>query len=638
MDIEKKLIGICGVQIYEQNIMPFIYTLKSEAELKGYNLIAFSGSSCNLDDTEEIIGQYQIIDLIRQVDICALVILTETLRNESTIQRLVDVAYEKGIPVFSLDRRVPGCYNMLMNNGDCFEHLVRHVVEEHGCRRVNMIAGDKGNSFSEERIRAYRKVLCDNGIPFEPERIGYGDFWEQPVAGVMKEFFRSDLPFPEAIVCANDIMAHAAISIMNEHGLECPEDVIVTGYDGTKDGAYYFPTMTTGAPDYDQMVKRLFEELGRFRDNKKIEPCDIIVPVMMKLRQSCGCEPKIIHKKDRRIAKLLDELGNGKWHMKSMHLMLSDTFGKKNIEDILPFIPKHMDIWFEFYRYICLKSELLKSYSVSDKYTDMTCILDANHGKFAKTGKTWPISEFKGYVDKILSEDDINMILVHLLISGKNVYGFVMDGFADPVDWQIKQSDEFAMFLSHIIHTVLHNYKLNELNENLYRANKEVEQMSLHDSMTGIYNRRGFFHEIRQIIGQNENIGKYLYLYMVDMDGLKYINDNFGHSEGDFAIITIAKALDRIGNGKAVSARVGGDEFICAFVGDKEKYYSADDFNAEMERLIKEVQGVEDKPYSVSASVGMISKEISEDIDVDDMINRADDKMYRRKAARKRKR
>lgn len=638
MDREKKLIGICGVQIYEQNVMPFIYALKSQAEIKGYNLIAFSGSSCNLEDTEEIIGQYQIIDLIRQVDISALVILTETLKNESTIQRLVDVAYEKDIPVFSLDRRVPGCYNMLMNNGDCFEHLVRHVVEEHGCRRVNMIAGDKGNSFSEERIGVYRKVLEENGIPFEPERIGYGDFWEQPVAGVMKKFFQSDLPFPEAIVCANDIMAHAAISIMNEHGLECPEDVIVTGYDGTKDGAYYFPTMTTGAPDYEQMVKYFFEELELYFDNKKIEPCDIVVPVMMKLRQSCGCEEKIIHKKDRRIAKLLDELGNGKWHMKSMHLMLSDTFGKKNFEDIIPIIPKHMDIWFEFYRYICLKSELIQSYSVSDKYTDMTCILDANHGKFAKIGKTWPISEFKSYVDKILSEDNINMMLVHLLISGKNVYGFVMDGFENPVDWQIKQSDEFAMFLSHVIHSVLHNYKLNELNENLYRVNKEVEQMSLHDSMTGIYNRRGFFHEIRQIISQKENIGKYLYLYMVDMDGLKYINDNFGHAEGDFAIITIAKVLDRIGSGKAVCARVGGDEFICSFVEDKEKYYSADDFSADMERLIRDVNGVADKPYPVSASVGMICKEISEDIDVDDMINSADDKMYRRKAARKRKR
>lgn len=638
MKRQHKLIGVCGVRIYEQNVMPFLQILKRECEQKGFNLIAFSGSSCSLEDSEEIVGQYQIIDLIRQVELSALVILTETIKNESTIQRLVDIAHEKNIPVFSLDRKVAGCYNLLMKNGDCFEQIVRHVVEEHGCRLVNMIAGDKDNSFSEERIGIYRKVLEENGIPFEPERIGYGNFWEQPVAGLVKQFFESDLPFPEAIVCANDIMAHAAISILNEYGMECPEDIIVTGYDGTKDGAYFFPTISTGAPDYEQMVKRLFEELDRCFDNNKIEPCDIIVPVIMKLRQSCGCEEKVIHKKDRRIARLLTEIGNGKWHMKSMHHMLSDTFGKKRIEDIIPVIMKHMDIWFEFYRYICLKSELLQSYDVSDEYTDMTCILDANYGKFGKIGEKWRISEFHDHVDKILSEDNINSIIVHLLISGKDVYGFVLDGFDELVDWQIKQSDEFAMFLSHILHTVVHNYKLNELNENLYKANREVAQMSLHDSMTGIYNRRGGFYEIRQLISQKENLGKYLYLFMVDMDGLKYINDNFGHAEGDFAIITLAKVLNNMGKGKAVCARVGGDEFIFFYVEDKEQSYSVDDFNKEMDCLLMNEEGLADKPYSIAASAGMICKVISEDIDVDEMINSADDKMYRRKAARKRKR
>uniref|UniRef100_UPI0040567D6A substrate-binding and GGDEF domain-containing protein n=1 Tax=Acetatifactor sp. TaxID=1872090 RepID=UPI0040567D6A len=638
MENAKKLIGICGVRIYEQNVMPFIQVLKEESEKRGYHIVSFSGTSGSYEDTEETIGQYQFIELIYQVDICALIILAETIINENTIQKLVNIGKEKNIPVFSLDRKVEGCYSLLMNNENCFEQIVRHVVEEHGCRRVNMIAGDEGERFSEERIEVYRKVLEENGIPFEQERIGHGNYWERPVVGVMKQFFDSELPFPEAIVCANDIMAYASISILNEYGMEAPEDVIVTGYDGTKSGSIYFPSITTGAPNFESTVEQIFDEIAKYFENHQIEPCDIVVPVMMQKHQSCGCERKIIHKKDRRISNLLDELGNGKWHMKSMHLMLSDTFGKQKIEEILPSIPKHMDVWFDFYRYVGIKTELFHSHKVTNSFSQMTSILEGNCGEFRETGKSLNISELQSFICKIIEEEKNDIILIHPLISGKDVYGFTVEGFEDVLDWQIKQCDEFAMFLSHILHTVIHNYKMNELNENLSRINKEIEEVSLRDSMTGIYNRRGFFRKMWEIIQKEENEGKYIYLFVIDMDGLKYINDNFGHAEGDYAIVTLANSLFAMGKGEAVCARVGGDEFICAYVSESEQRYNAQEFTARMEGLLKAAEGVADLKYPLSASVGMKCEAISESLDLDAMINDADDKMYQHKMARKKKR
>lgn len=635
MDKSEKLIGLFGVHIYEQNVMPFTQILKRECEKRGYRLLAFSGSTFSIEDTEEIKGQYELVDLIYQVDICALIILTENIRNESTIQRLVQMGKEKDIPVFSLDRKIEGCYNLLMDNGNCFEDIVRHVVEEHKVRYINMIAGDVGNRFSEERIAVYKKVLEENGIPFEQERIGHGNYWERPVAGVIQKFFESKLPFPEAIICANDIMAHAAITVLNENGYEVPEDVIVTGYDGTKDGDFFFPSMTTGAPDYEQMVKRIFVELTKCVENNGFEACDIVVPVRMKLRQSCGCESKIMPKNDRRISQLLTEIGNGKWHMKEMQLMLSDTLGKKRIEDILPFIPIHMDVWFDFYRYVGIKSELFYSDEISEKSTELTCILEGCRGVYRETGKTMEISELNAFIHKVLEEEKTNIVLVHPLISGKKVYGFSVEGFEEVLDWQIKQCDEFAMFLSHILHSVIHDYKLNKLNEDLQKINSEVEMMSLQDSMTGIYNRRGFFHVVRQLIQKKENQGKYIYMFMVDMDGLKYINDNFGHAEGDFAIVTLAKTLAKLGKGESVCARVGGDEFICSYVDEEEHRFSAENFSARMTALLQDAEGVADKEYTVSASVGMMCEKISQNLDLDAMINGADDKMYRRKMARK---
>lgn len=631
----KRLIGICGVRIFEQNVMPFIQMLKREAEQNGFQLISFIGSTNNQEETDEIIGQYQLVELAEYVDMCALVILSETILNERMIQKLVDLGKKKNIPVFSLDRKVEGCYNLLFDNEKCFEQIVRHVVEDHGCRHVNMISGDKGHFFSEERIAVYRKVLEENGIPFEEERIGYGNYWERPVAEVVQRFLDSRLPFPEAIVCANDIMAHAAISVLNEHGYEVPEDIIVTGYDGTKNGNIFIPSLTTGTPDYEKMIAFIMGKIMQYSEDNMTAPVDMVVPVHMKNRQSCGCEPKIVPKNDRRVSRLLNEIGNGKWHMKAMRLMLSDSADKLKIEEVFPIIQKHMDIYFDYYRQICIKSELLRTYDAAEQCADVTNVLEADFGEFKETGTSWNLSEFQSRIDTIRNMEKVSVILVHLLNSGKDVYGFTVEGYDELVDWQLKHGDEFAMFVSHILQVVIHNFKMNEMNKNLQKVNQEIEELSLRDPMTTIYNRRGFFHNLQKIIQMTENQGKYLYLFFIDMDGLKFINDNFGHKEGDFAIGTLAKVLSTIGKGEKVCARIGGDEFICAFVEDKVQDYTSAMFRGQLEELIGKAEGVAEKSYPVSASVGMITEIISDSLDLDAMINQADDKMYQQKMARK---
>lgn len=62
------------------------------------------------------------------------------------------------------------------------------------------------------------------------------------------------------------------------------------------------------------------------------------------------------------------------------------------------------------------------------------------------------------------------------------------------------------------------------------------------------------------------------------MDQLKYINDSFGHAEGDFAIKTVAYAIKKAGGQDSVCARFGGDEFVCAIAGNKAGEYTEEVF------------------------------------------------------------
>lgn len=635
---EEKLIGIYGVRIIEQNAMRFVKALKAEAEKNGYRLIAFSAGSDDVEETDEIIGQYQLVELLRYVDIAGLVILTETIKNENTIQKLLNIGREKNIPIFSLDGEVKGCYNLLFDYENGFEQIVRHVVEEHQCRRVNMIAGFEGNHFSQVRIDVYKKVLQENGIAFEEERLGYGNFWERPTEDVMKHFLESDLPLPEAIICANDSMALTAISVLNKYGYEVPEDVIVTGYDGTRDGEFFFPSLTTSRPEYGETVKHIFKEIASCSEDKEIQPYAMRIPVILQKRQSCGCEQKMIQNNNRVISQLFAELGDTKWHTMAMHRLIYDTFGKQQIADIADLLPEYVRMWSDHYRYVCIKAELLYEHEVPENYTDMVSLVEVNKGEFKEHGKKWNIKEFHSYIQEILQEDNVKTIVIRHLNTGKEVYGINIEGFDELDDWKVHRCDEFSVFLSQAIHAVLHNFKMNELNRNLQKVNKEIEALSLHDALTGIFNRRGFFKKMRQVLQNKENAGQVLYVFFTDMDGLKYINDTFGHVEGDFAIATVARALEKVSKKDSACARLGGDEFICAFVEETDMHYTAEEFQSRLEECIQNAKGVAEKPYPVSASVGMIFETISENMDLDAVINRADDKMYERKVARKKQR
>ena len=110
--------------------------------------------------------------------------------------------------------------------------------------------------------------------------------------------------------------------------------------------------------------------------------------------------------------------------------------------------------------------------------------------------------------------------------------------------------------------------------------------------MTGLYNRRGFYEKIGLMAEQYACKGKYIYIFSIDIDRLKYINDNFGHAEGDFAITTIASAIYNTGGKDSVCARFGGDEFICAVLADTPDAYSAEGFYKELKTNINSTDGI----------------------------------------------
>ena len=90
----------------------------------------------------------------------------------------------------------------------------------------------------------------------------------------------------------------------------------------------------------------------------------------------------------------------------------------------------------------------------------------------------------------------------------------------------------------------------------------EVYKLAALDQLTGLYNRRSGEQRISQEISRAQRHGRPLTVLLVDLDGLKLINDSYGHAAGDLLIKTFAERLQRAIRGSDVAIRLGGDEFM----------------------------------------------------------------------------
>lgn len=633
METETNIIGICGANLFNQQQIQFIQALQKESRKHNYCVAAFCCSadtyhySTSLEDIGDTCNE-QLIELLRHISFRGMVIFTETVKKTSLLQLIMDICTEKQIPVFSIDGELEGAYNMLFDHSNGFENMVRHVVEHHGCRKVNMIAGTKGNSFSDERINIYKKVLAQNNVPIEPERIKYGDFWETPAKKAVREILNSSLPMPEAIICANDSMAIATCEELHNAGLTVPDDLIVTGFDGIHSSQHFVPVLSTCKPDFEDATSFIFKEMEHFHNHETCKPFAHPIPYIPLIRQSCGCEANSLSNLNGVVSSLYRNTTDSAWHNIAMNQLITENYRNCDIMELAKMLPEHARLWNDHFRFSCIKASLLHSYEVPDGLTDMVTLLDVRNKHVEDPGK---VLALKDLIDYISSEIENDILIITVLCSGSTVYGYSIEGFEEIDERKIQRCNEFSYFLSYCLHTILYNNIHKELTTGLIKANLEISTMAMQDSMTGLYNRQGFYKEIEPLLDMEFNLGKLLYIFSIDMNKLKYINDTFGHADGDFAIATLGHAIQNVTGDLAISARFGGDEFVVAIISERENAYTATDFSETLKGCIAMTEGISSKPYPVEASVGMICLPITSNMNIENMIAVADKAMYKMK-------
>ena len=160
-----------------------------------------------------------------------------------------------------------------------------------------------------------------------------------------------------------------------------------------------------------------------------------------------------------------------------------------------------------------------------------------------------------------------------------------------------------------------------------------LRAMSLVDDLTGLYNRRGFLTLARQQIKMSDRMGRRLTSIFVDLDGLKTINDSFGHLEGDQALVETAELLRETFRDSDIIARIGGDEFVVLALENNGA-------NAEMwtRRLAEQLRLANTSPsrrFPLSVSMGVAYYDPAFPCALEDLLARADTLMYADKRSKR---
>jgi diguanylate cyclase (GGDEF)-like protein len=165
-----------------------------------------------------------------------------------------------------------------------------------------------------------------------------------------------------------------------------------------------------------------------------------------------------------------------------------------------------------------------------------------------------------------------------------------------------------------------------------YVLQAELGNLALTDELTGLCNRRGFMAIAERQLKIGHRTGRGMLLFFLDIDGMKQINDSFGHGEGDLTLKRTAKALKLTFRDSDVIARLGGDEFAVLAIEASDNSEAA--IRARLSEDLKSVSAGETR-YAINLSLGAVRINICSNASIGEWMVRADQAMYEQKRRRR---
>ena len=620
---KRKTIALCSLTCSFDADFEMVKGVCLEAKKLGFATLVFDAPENYASMKTEQIGR-GIFNLIDYKNIDGVIISQRVMYYHQTAFEIIDKCKKYNVPIISLNYPDKTLNSVCFDDNSSFKQMIEHLIERHGCRKFRLMAGPVHNDYSITREKAFQAVLEKHGIPFDEKEIMHGDFWRIPALQRMDEFFASGAELPDAFVCANDAMAVAVCEKLFEKKIHVPDDVIVTGFDGIGLADYHIPKITTVRCDSEYAGREAVKMMASLLNGEPIEQIRYLQPEMQ-YRQSCGCQKVDILNANNYAYLSERDIGHQKYLNYIQQELVSFSASLNSLYEFKKQFLKRMP--FSNTAWIMLNHKFMnmeKDFKFSqkkpfDEYMDtFLCIQEGDVLEF-------PLIRRQQYLPNLQEsfEKGYTNLIFMPFIFGEEFLGYLAVPFEDD-NLELSRYERFAQNLSQSLASV--------------KTREKLEYLLVRDQLTGVFNRRGFYSQIERFVFlklRNKKESN-LIIYSIDMDFLKEINDTYGHNDGDFAIKVLADAISVSAGKNSVTARFGGDEFVCAVIENGDCEQAIKKYKEKFQKYLDDVNEASGKPYKVRASIGAQSALITEDLSIENIIAQADKLMYSDKSTKKR--
>lgn len=637
--LNQNIVGICLSRVQDGMHAELVRVICESAARQNLRVQMFNAYSDLSQRDNNDFGEQSVFSLIRYELLAGLVLLSDTIQNGEVLAELCQQAQAAGVPVVSIGRELQGCYSMLYDSENAFAQMIRHVVGTHGCRRVDFIAGKQGEPVTEAQVAVYENVLQECGLHFEPFRLKYGEGEEWPVVCATNELLDDEVP--EAILCADDHTAMAVCDALKKLGFRVPDDVLVIGFDGTARERYHTPQLTTSERDLRYAGELAVETILRARnEGAAFPPQSVSVPYTLQYTQSCGCQPMKDRGANAQVRVVYQQLEDRCRYENDMFTMMARmTDGHDLLESMQQLEPYLLALPADRIQ-VCLTGLCLQTAAVQFPDRELTeedagsvfVVAERTHDAYTQPMTVFSYRQQTEDLEAMFSWQ--NQMIFLPLHEQEVVFGYMAIAY-NPNEMDYGRLFTFTMHFSHSLSTLLNRSLLLAVNAQLRQTNHELENMYIHDSMTGLYNRRGFFQELKRCSVGHMNGESWLYIASINMDSLKVINDTYGHGEGDFALKAVAEVITNCAGEKGICARFSGDEYMVAIITQSPDADGCFTYPYRLNEALEVCNQRITKNYRIVASCGTEIAVLSETLNIDDMMRNADNQMYHEKANRK---
>lgn len=582
---------------------------------------------------------WPVVEYLKSEVIDEVIIVSNTYCLYKSRDELLDLIrpfFSKKIVSVGMNFEEAGISYTTAHCDDVYDEIVEHLKNEHGCTKIAFFSANKVQSQEgQERFAAFKKALEKSGLEFHPEWVLDGAFTKSSAMAELKQRYqkKEEVEY-EAIICANDLMGMAVLDYFADLGIKIPAEMKVFGFDNTSHAILSVPTLATvdqaiedqGAAAAELGLKLLEENIS------SKETLTVNTKLKAIYRRSCGCEDLLEQKKRdvfraavthyeelRRVSNLFDVI-KGTSSLSDFTESFSTIIESSGFSKLVAFVLKEP-----------IPVMLEDDFVLPDEARILLDI-DTKNG----IAEYYEESEAINLKKTLFLEDDIKnnpgCYIFQPIFLGTLQYGYLYCK-AERTDFGM--NNILLKIITSVIvqaydytKTIKQKMLLETMNKELKDRNLDLNIRSKTDELTQLLNRRGFMEYGQKLIFFSEEINTDGIVFFADLDGLKRINDQYGHEYGDKAIKAVADVLRTTFRKMDVIGRLSGDEF--GIIASGMDIAFLDKLREKVDSLNKEASAAYKFPFTLSLSLGA-AKFSPENKDLNELLTLADQDLYEQK-------